>query len=103
MQAQERVGIFSNRASNPVIQAASKDATEAILWEVSSRSHYASEFVTACTSLHCALHFGMMQDSYADARVFACSLLPNLSGLFCRCICSDTHFTVLDIYVSYSL
>ena len=34
MQAQDKVGVFNNRASNPVIQAASKDATEAILWEV---------------------------------------------------------------------
>ena len=34
-QAQDKVGIFSNRASNPVVQAASPDATEAILWEVS--------------------------------------------------------------------
>ncbi len=34
VQAQDKVGIFNNRASNPVIQAASKDATEAILWEV---------------------------------------------------------------------
>ena len=35
VQAQDKVGIFNNRASNPVVQAASKDATEAILWEVS--------------------------------------------------------------------
>ncbi len=28
------VGNFANRASNPVIQAASATATEAILWEV---------------------------------------------------------------------
>ena len=34
VQAQDLVGVFSNRASNPVVQAAAKDATEAILWEV---------------------------------------------------------------------
>ncbi len=32
---QALVGIFNNRASNPVIQAAAADSTEAILWEVS--------------------------------------------------------------------
>jgi hypothetical protein len=35
VQAQDQVGVFNNRASNPVVQAAAKDATEAILWEVS--------------------------------------------------------------------
>lgn len=35
VQAQDLVGVFNNRASNPVVQAAAKDATEAILWEVS--------------------------------------------------------------------
>ncbi len=35
VQAQALVGIFNNRASNPVIQAAAADSTEAILWEVS--------------------------------------------------------------------
>lgn len=38
VQAQDLVGIFSNRASNPVIQAAAKDATEAILWEVCGKA-----------------------------------------------------------------
>ena len=35
VQAKDLVGVFSNRASNPVIQAATADSTEAILWEVS--------------------------------------------------------------------
>jgi hypothetical protein len=33
-KANVAVGIFRNRASNPVVQATSEDATEAILWEV---------------------------------------------------------------------
>jgi len=32
--AEKAVGLFSSRASNPVVQAASADATEAVLWEV---------------------------------------------------------------------
>lgn len=35
VQAKDLVGVFNNRASNPVIQAAAADSTEAILWEVS--------------------------------------------------------------------
>jgi hypothetical protein len=33
-KASVAVGIFRNRASNPVVQATSQEATEAILWEV---------------------------------------------------------------------
>ncbi len=39
VQAQALVGIFNNRASNPVVQAAAADSTEAILWEVSLPVH----------------------------------------------------------------
>ena len=33
-QAEKAVGLFSARAANPVVQAASADATEAVVWEV---------------------------------------------------------------------
>ena len=39
VQAKDLVGVFNNRASNPVIQAAAVDSTEAILWEVSLSRH----------------------------------------------------------------
>ncbi len=42
------VGNFANRASNPVIQAVSDTATEAILWEVHSQlSNTSSAFLKA--------------------------------------------------------
>lgn len=33
-QAEKAVGLFSSRAANPVVQAASADSTEAVVWEV---------------------------------------------------------------------
>ena len=40
-QAEKAVGLFSSRAANPVVQAASADATEAVVWEV--RQHATSK------------------------------------------------------------
>ena len=55
-QAQDLVGVFNNRASNPVIQAAAKDATEAILWEVGP------------LALSCMLQAPRLQPLYCSAR-----------------------------------
>jgi hypothetical protein len=42
------VGVFQNRASNPVIQAVSKTATEGILWEVKIWLSHFTYFAAVC-------------------------------------------------------
>lgn len=50
-QAEKAVGLFSSRAANPVVQAASADSTEAVVWEVRStrrlQRHMARPHVSA--------------------------------------------------------
>ncbi len=49
VQAQDLVGIFDNRASNPVVQAAAKDSTEAFLWEVSCAASLMGKRAPCCS------------------------------------------------------
>lgn len=39
-QAEKAIGSFSSRASNPVVQAVSTDAQEAVIWEVRASCAY---------------------------------------------------------------